>query len=233
MPLAPPLGRAAFTFDILANMNASSKSAGAEQKKRDKAMEAVKRDIIALKSALADERRKNGMRPVMGAGSHLAELLFVGEAPGKNEAIKAVPFCGASGKFLDVLIGSIGLRREDVYITNLVNDRPTDNRDPLPDEIGLYSQFLDRILMIIKPKTIVTLGRLSMAYVMKKYGLENEIRPISQIHGKIFKGKSGKGALSRPVSIICLYHPAYALYNGSKKGVLLEDFQSVKKTLGS
>jgi uracil-DNA glycosylase family 4 len=117
---------------------------------------------------------------VIGEGSHFADIMFVGEAPGKNEAIQGRPFVGASGKFLNELLLGVGIKREDVYITNIVKDRPPENRDPTPEEIEMYGPFLDRQIDIIQPKVIATLGRFSMVYIMKKFGLDFEIEPISK-----------------------------------------------------
>ncbi len=189
-------------------------------------MRKVKEEVIDFKkSPLYKYRTENKYFPVIGEGSHFSEIMFVGEAPGKNEALKARPFCGASGRVLDELLQSIELKREDVYITNIVKDRPPDNRDPSPEEIALYSPFLDRQIDIIQPKTIATLGRFSMAYIMNTFGLQSELKTISQIHGKVFEGKTSYGT----VRIIPLYHPAVALYNGSTKDILKEDFKILLK----
>ncbi len=189
-------------------------------------MRQIKDEVVALKnSPLADLRRQNKVFPVIGEGSHNANIMFVGEAPGKNEAEQARPFCGASGRILTQMVEHVGLKREDVYITNVVKDRPPDNRDPLPQEIALYAPFLDRQIDIIKPKVIATLGRFSMAYIMQKFGLGAELKSISQIHGKLFDAKASYG----DIKIITLYHPAVALYNGGMKEQLFKDFEVVKK----
>jgi DNA polymerase len=151
--------------------------------------------------------------------------MFVGEAPGENEAKTAKPFCGRSGKLLDELLASIGMDRKSVYVTNLVKDRPPGNRDPEPNEISLYGTFLERQIDILKPKVIATLGRHSMKYIFEKYGLALDLNVVSKIHGKEFKATTPHGE----VTVVALYHPAVALYNGSMKGVLLEDFKVLKK----
>ena len=103
----------------------------------------IKDEVMALsQSPLYDERIANMVYPVIGEGSHRARVMFIGEAPGKNEAQTGRPFCGASGRVLDVLLAHIGLPREEVYITNIVKDRPPGNRDPKPEEIALYAPFL-------------------------------------------------------------------------------------------
>src|SRR3989338_281686 len=130
----------------------------------------IKEEVVNLKdSPLYEYRIENNYFPVIGEGSHDAKIMFVGEGPGKNEAETGKPFCGASGKVLTQLIESIGLQRSDVYITNVVKDRPPDNRDPLPQEISLYAPFLDRQIEIIQPKVVATLGRYSMAYIMSRF----------------------------------------------------------------
>ncbi|MGH7239242.1 MAG: uracil-DNA glycosylase family protein [Candidatus Saccharimonadales bacterium] len=188
-------------------------------------LQQIKDEVVALKeSPLYRYRVENNGFPVIGEGSHNAAIMFAGEAPGKNEAATGRPFCGAAGRVLTEMIESIELKRPDVYITNIVKDRPPDNRDPLPDEIALYAPFLDRQIEIIQPKIIVTLGRFSMPYIMKKFGLEGQLRPIGVIHGKVFEALASYG----PIKIVTLYHPAAALYQGSLKKQLLEDFQIIK-----
>ena len=191
-------------------------------------MKQIRDELLAFKeSPLYAYRTQNKYFPVVGEGSHEAHIMFVGEAPGKTEAETARPFCGRSGNLLDEMLASIGLNRPDVYITNVVKDRPPENRDPTPSEIELYAPFLDRQIDIIQPKTIATLGRFSMDYVMRRLGEGGQITSISAMHGREFTAQASYG----PVSIIPLYHPAVALYNGSAKATLLEDFQVLKKYL--
>jgi len=193
---------------------------------RHEKMKQIRDEILALKkSPLYKYRTENKYFPVIGEGSHAADIMFVGEAPGKKEAETARPFCGASGKFLDEMINSIGLKREDVYITNIVKDRPPENRDPSPEEIAIYAPFLDRQIEIIRPKVIATLGRISMAYIMNTLGLSDSLASVGQIHGKEFKTKTSYG----DIVVVPLYHPAVALYNGGNRGMLLEDFKVLKK----
>src|SRR3989338_2104827 len=101
-------------------------------------MKAIRDEVFALTGDLADFRRTNNYFAVLGEGSHEAKIMFVGEAPGRNEAKTGRPFCGAAGKILDDLLASIGIPRKNVYITNIVKDRPPQNSDPLPSEIELY-----------------------------------------------------------------------------------------------
>lgn len=193
--------------------------------KRKDEMSKIKDEVLNLTaSPLYNERVKNNVFPVIGEGSHFAKIMFIGEAPGRNEAKTGRPFCGAAGKILDTLLQSIGLPREDVYITNIVKDRPPFNRDPLPEEIIAYGPFLDRQVEIIQPKVIATLGRYSMNYIMKKFDLELEIEPISKAHGKMYRAK----ALYGEITIVPLYHPAVAIYNNSTLDTLKKDFEILK-----
>jgi DNA polymerase len=189
-------------------------------------MKKIRDEIMELKeSPLYIERVENGYFPVIGAGSHDADIMFIGEAPGKNEAKTGRPFCGASGRILDELLQTIKLNRENIYITNIVKDRPTGNRDPRPEEIELYAPFLDRQIDVIEPKVIATLGRFSMKYIMEKFGLEKEIDIISKNHGKVFEAKASYGK----IKIIPLYHPAVAIYSRTQLPQLKEDFAQLKE----
>jgi len=193
--------------------------------KRDEQLKKIKDELFESRlSPLYQHRVENKYFPVVGQGNHYASIVFIGEAPGKNEALTGRPFCGAAGKILDNLLESVGIKREDVYITNIVKDRPPENRDPLPEEIEFYAPFLDQQIHIIQPKVIATLGRFSMEYIMKKFGLVSELKSISQIHGHIFKTNSLSG---NSITIIPLYHPAAAIYNQHLKTVLVEDFKSL------
>jgi DNA polymerase len=197
-----------------------------EENNRTEKLREIKEEILNLKgSPLYKERIKNNVFPVIGEGNHFAKIMFIGEAPGKNEAITGRPFCGSAGKILDKLLNSVSLKREDVYITNIVKDRPPFNRDPLIEEIEIYSPFLDRQISIIQPEVIGTLGRFSMEYIMKKFGLESELKPISQMRGKVFETKTEFGELK----IIPFYHPAVALYNSSQLDILKNDFKILQR----
>ncbi len=189
-------------------------------------MKKIRDELIHFKeSPLYEYRVQNKYFPVVGEGSHTARLMFVGEAPGQNEAETARPFCGRSGRVLDEMLESIKLNRSDVYITNIVKDRPPENRDPTEEEIKLYAPFLDRQINIIRPRVIATLGRYSMSYIMKHYGLGTEVGQISALHGREFVAKTDYGS----VAIVPLYHPAVALYDGGNKQTLLQDFAALKK----
>lgn len=186
----------------------------------------IKDEVLNLSnSPLFKYRSENNYLPVIGEGSHDARIMFVGEAPGKNEAISERPFCGSAGKLLDELLSGINIDRKSVYITNIVKDRPQKNRDPLPEEIEIYGPFLDRQINIIQPEIIVTLGRFSMRYILDKVGLEEKLGTIGDFHGKIFEGTVSYGR----VLVLPLYHPAATIYNRKLIDVLKEDFKLLKK----
>lgn len=188
-------------------------------------LKTVRDEVIGLTaSPLYDYRTSRGYFPVIGEGNHEAKIMFVGEAPGQNEAKTGRPFCGAAGRILDELLNSINLPRGEVYVTNILKDRPPENRDPLPAEIAVYGPFLDRQIEIIRPAVIATLGRYSMKYLMEKLGLADVLRPISQLHGQLFETAAAYG----PVKVVPLYHPAVAIYNRETLAELKKDFQVLK-----
>ncbi len=189
-------------------------------------MRLIRDAIVNLtESPLHTYRTENGYYPVIGQGSHHAKIMFIGEAPGENEAKTGKPFCGASGRVLDELLASVGIERDDVYITNIVKDRPPKNRDPRKDEIALYAPFLDQQIDIIQPQVIATLGRFSMEFILKRFDLPEQKEKISNLHGKLLNAQASYGA----VNILPLYHPAVALYNGGQKATLMEDFEQLKQ----
>jgi len=155
---------------------------------------------------------KTRTKAVPGEGSVNAKILFIGEGPGFHEDRQARPFVGPAGQFLDELLGSINLKRTDVFITNVVKCRPPGNRDPLPEEIAACDGYLDRQIAALKPQVIVTLGR----YSMGKF-FSNE--KISSIHGRARK-KDG-------YICIAMYHPAAGLHQASLKDVIREDFKKI------
>ena len=155
---------------------------------------------------------------VPGYGSPTASIMFIGEAPGKQEDKQGKPFVGASGKLLDSMLAHIGLAREDVFIANIIKCRPPENRDPKPEEIATCLPYLETQIDTLAPKLIITLGRFSMNYFLP--GVK-----ISEVHGQAKKRQSD-GRIIFP-----LYHPAVALYNGSMRPVLLEDFEKIPKIL--
>lgn len=154
---------------------------------------------------------------VPGSGNPDADILVIGEAPGKKEDETGEPFVGAAGKLLTLLLESIGMKREDIFIANVIKHRPPDNRDPSPSEIQVYAPWLEKQIEIIDPKVILTLGRFSMDFMLGPGFL------ISQIHGEPVH-KDGR-------IIVPLYHPAAAMYSGKLRPVLFEDFKKIPKIL--
>ena len=162
------------------------------------------------------ELGKHRTRVVPGEGPEKTNLLFIGEAPGWHEDQQGRPFVGPAGKYLEELLASIGLKREQVYIANVIKCRPPSNRDPLPGEVQACSKWLTRQIELIHPKMIVTLGRYSMA----KYFLNQS---ISQVHGKVRKQDN----------VICyaMYHPAAALHQGSLRKIIEVDMLKIPQIL--
>ena len=164
---------------------------------------------------------------VAGDGNPDAEIVFIGEAPGKNEDAQGKPFVGAAGKLLNNLLEEIGFAREDVFITNIVKYRPPDNRDPSPSEIAAFMPYLTQQLDVIEPRLVVPLGRHAMNVFLP------ELR-ISAVHGqpkrirlKDAAGSKQQAAENLKLVILPLYHPAVALYNGNMRAVLAADFAKI------
>lgn len=186
----------------------------------------IRDEILGLKeSPLYEYRTQNHYFPVIGEGSHDAKIMFIGEAPGENEAKTARPFCGAAGRVLDELLAAVGLKRQAVYITNIVKDRPPDNRDPSPAEIEVYAPFLVRQISIIKPEIIATLGRFAMTFILNLFHAPEASKTISQLHGRVIAVTAPHG----PLKVVALYHPAVALYNPNTRQTLTQDFQIFKQ----
>lgn len=185
---------------------------------KKQSLDRIKADI--KKKNICPDLAQAATNLVMGVGNPDAEIVFIGEAPGKNEDLKGEPFVGAAGKFLDEMLNLAGMNRSDVYITNIVKYRPPNNRDPLPNEKKAFWPFLLREISVIKPKIIATLGRHSMEYFLPDM-------KISAVHGQPKRISLGNDK----VVILPLFHPAAALYNGSMRETLIEDFHSVPKII--
>lgn len=232
-----------------------------------KQLEQIKADILA--SNICPDLAQGATQLVMGHGNPKADIVFIGEAPGKNEDLQGIPFVGAAGKLLDEMLAESNIQRSDVYITNIVKYRPPNNRDPWPEEKRAFWPYLLRELKVIQPKAVVTLGRHSMEYFLPN-------KKITEVHGKAFRAKmtaafqstisthdsvsarpgsteggvqtvrrpsTGAGKLKMDVKsaesdashqsrqidvvIVPLYHPAAALYNGSLRETLFNDFKII------
>ncbi|PCI19163.1 uracil-DNA glycosylase [Candidatus Wolfebacteria bacterium] len=165
--------------------------------------------------------KKTATQGVPGDGTPYADIVFIGEAPGKKEDELGIPFVGAAGKFLDEMLADIHLKRNDVYITNIVKYRPPDNRDPLEKEKQECNQWLIDELNLIQPTLIITLGR----HAMNNFFPDEK---ISNTHGTLLNKKI-PGIPTKNFYI--LYHPAAALYNGSLRDILIKDFKKIPKLL--
>jgi DNA polymerase len=183
-------------------------------KTKQQQLDELKDQII--KDNICPDLKNQATQLVFGAGNPDSQIVFIGEAPGKNEDIQGKPFVGAAGKYLDKLLEMINIARDSIYITNIVKYRPPSNRDPLPSEKIAFMPYLTKQLEIIKPKLVVTLGRHSMNCFLPEL-------KISEAHGK---PKRYQGMVYLP-----LFHPAAALYNGVLKQVLVDDFVKIPKIL--
>ena len=178
-------------------------------------------DLGALREHIGDCRRcvlaATRTRLVFGVGDPHARLMFIGEAPGKNEDLTGEPFVGAAGHFLDELLAGIGLVRSQVFIANMVKCRPPGNRDPEPEELETCSPFLARQIELVDPVVVATLGRFAAHYVLKT------TTPITTLRGKLYRVGGRR--------VVPVFHPAAALYDGSKRSVLEDDFKRLRAVL--
>jgi len=163
---------------------------------------------------------KTATNSVPGGPNPNAEIIFVGEAPGYHEDQRGIPFCGAAGNLLDKLLETIALKRESVFITNILKHRPPNNRDPLPDEITACTLFLKQQLLAIEPKVIVTLGRFAMNYFIPNVY-------ISKVHGQA-KKITWEGI---ELTLIPMFHPAAGLRNGQVLTQIKEDFLKIPEII--
>jgi DNA polymerase len=202
-----------------------------KQQQLDEIREKILRDKVTPKL------KETATQLVFGDGNPDADILFIGEAPGKNEDQQGKPFVGAAGKFLNEMLAMVDLKREDVYITNIVKYRPPNNRDPLPDEKAQFLPYLQAQLEVIQPKIVVTLGRHSMncflpdLQISKIHGQPKRIRiNMRQQAERIKEGETGVSPESSrgvPIVIMPLFHPAAALYNGGMRQTLIDDFAKI------
>lgn len=183
-------------------------------------LNALEASILAAQ--VCPELAAQAAQLVMGAGNPDADIVFIGEAPGKNEDEQGLPFVGASGRFLNEMLASAGMNRGDVYITNIVKYRPPNNRDPSAEEKAAFWPYLMQQLEVIQPHVVITLGRHSGAAFIPDL-------QISRDHGHARKVRYQQ----HEFLVIPLYHPAAALYNGSMREVLIEDFIAAAKVAQS
>jgi DNA polymerase len=182
----------------------------------DERAAALEQIAAEVRTCTLCDLHKTRTKAVPGAGNINTEILFIGEGPGFNEDKQGLPFVGQSGKYLESLLKLIDLKREDVFITNVVKCRPPENRDPQPDEINTCKPYLDQQINLIDPLIIVTLGRFSMARYFPG-------AKITQIHGK---AKIENGRAYYP-----LFHPAAVLRNPALQSQMEADFRRIPETL--
>jgi len=183
-----------------------------------------RKKLIALKDRMESDNslplRSGATNLVFGQGNIDSPVMFIGEGPGRWEDMKALPFVGNAGALLNQLLQSVELPREEVFITNVVHHRPPSNRDPLPEELSSYGRYLDKMIKIINPSIIVTLGRFSMAKFISGVTITN-------VHGKprkiVWKDKE--------IVVVPMYHPAAGLRNGEIKRRLFDDFKVIPEIM--
>jgi len=182
----------------------------------------LEKEILSCKKCRLSSSRTHAL---VGTGSIFKKILIIGEAPGKEEDLHQKAFIGAAGKILDEMLKEAPLKRENVYITNIVKCRPPKNRDPSLDEIHMCENYLIRQIKLIQPQVILTLGRVASKMFFSL--IKKPFSSISKMHGKKITFKSSYGE----VDLICMYHPAMGLYGDKNKKILLEDMQKHKSFL--
>ena len=183
-------------------------------------LEQIKADII--KNDICPNLAREAKNLVMGDGNINADIVIIGEAPGKKEDELGLPFMGAAGKFLNEMLASVNIDRSDVYITNIVKYRPPKNRDPSIEEKEEFWPYLLRQLDVIQPKIVVTLGRHSMGYFLPD-------QKIGEVHGR----PSQVSFSNQKITVVPLYHPAAALYRRSMREILTDDFNKLPKIINN
>lgn len=190
--------------------------------RKNETLDDIRNDLDDCKRCPLHSGRKT---IVFGEGNPKAKLLFIGEGPGRDEDIQGRPFVGRAGQLLNKIIAAMGLKREEVYIANVVKCRPPENREPKPDEVAACTSFLDRQIEVIKPKVICALGMSSARHILQK-----DV-PISVLRGR-FQEYRGMGVSTRsPIQVMVTYHPAYLLRNPAAKKQVWEDMQKIMAVL--
>lgn len=156
---------------------------------------------------------------VFGVGNRQAEIMFIGEAPGANEDLQGEPFVGRAGMLLNEMLRAIGLKREDIYIANILKCRPPNNRDPLPEEVKLCTPYLEQQIALIKPKVLVAVGRIAAQFLL------NTTEAMSKLRGQVFQ--YGK----QQTPLLVTYHPAYLLRSPREKSKAYADFLAIQDML--
>ena len=187
-------------------------------------------EVDPIQLAKDTEICKNCINVVVGKGNLSADIMFIGEAPGRNEDEQGEPFVGAAGKNLDKLLNSVGLSLEEIYVANILKCRPPENRDPLPDEIRAHTPWLLKQIKDIDPKIVCSLGNYATKFLMALGDVDKmkSMPGITSVHGKVqiieMDGLKFK--------LIPLFHPAAIIYNRSIQGLWEEDMEIVKGEIG-
>ncbi|MBU1252745.1 MAG: uracil-DNA glycosylase [Nanoarchaeota archaeon] len=186
-------------------------------------------ELDYIKLAKDTEICKNCLNFVVGKGNLKAQILFVGEAPGRNEDEQGIPFVGAAGKNLDTLLGKVGLSLDDVYVANVLKCRPPENRDPLPEEIKAHTPWLINQIKEMRPKVICSLGNYATKFFLSGGNVDAmaKMPGITSVHGKVrvidFQGLK--------IKLIPLFHPAAIIYNRSLIDSWEKDMEIVKSEI--
>ncbi len=200
------------------------------EEERTGQLAAIEEEIRGLtESPLYEYRTMNHYNPVIGEGRPTADVVFIGEAPGEVEAKTGRPFVGPAGRMLDSLLADAGLSRQDIYITNVVKDRPPDNRDPRVKEVRLYAPFLWRQMDIVRPQVIVPLGRHALEFVRRHFAGFPSEGSVSTLHGTAYPVDAPWGR----VFIMPLYHPAVLFYREDLKDAMAADFRLLAELLSN
>lgn len=196
----------------------------AEIRRKETALKAMRMELFNAKdSPLYAYRTQNNYFPLLGDGNPDADIVMIGEGPGKYEAVQGRVFVGPSGEVLDELLLGIGLARNDIFITNLIHDHSS-SKSPTMEQIAFYSPYVDRMLNIIQPGVIVTLGRFATHYLLKRLNLSEQDKGISHLNGKLLRAQASYG----DINVLPLYHPAAVLYTASLKETLRQGFEKLR-----
>ncbi len=194
----------------LAISNASVKAQGV------RSLAEIRKEVGACTLCMLHKTRTN---VVFGVGDEKAQAMFIGEAPGANEDLQGEPFVGRAGMLLNAMLKSIGLKRDDIYIANILKCRPPNNRDPLPEEVRLCTPYLQQQIALIQPKILIAVGRIAAQFLL------NTMEAMSSLRGKTYQYGPQK------IPLLVTYHPAYLLRSPSEKRKAYSDFLEIKKTL--
>lgn len=185
-------------------------------------MTAVASEVVVCEKCPLSKSRTNA---VPGEGNLRAKVFFVGEAPGSSEDVAGRPFVGAAGKFLEELFDQIGLKRKNVFITNIVKCRPPKNRKPHQPEVQTCTPYLMRQIKIIKPRLIIALGSTAAGYLLPKAGLP--FPKITQVHGQFHEARLN----GQKITLFATFHPAVVLHGEKYRKEIIDDFRLLKREL--